>query len=155
MILAVVASSPPGSLRVPGSCGRASPRPAAAPASPGAGTRAAAPHVSPLHHQWCDPAHLAGDVSVAGHVAVARVHDVAVDLLVQRGERRDVGVRLAVDHGHLKVYCFKWCTSKHLNKWHPFNTLTCELNQWALCLLLCSPEASLNQFVGDQNHKVL
>ena len=59
----------------------------------------------------CDPAHLAGDVAVAGHVAVARVHDVAVDLLVQRCEGGNVGVWLAVDHGHLQVYCSKSCTS--------------------------------------------
>ena len=105
-----ITSSPPGSPRVPRSCGRALRRPAAAPASPGAGTRAAAPQVSPLHHYYCDPAHLAGDVAVAGHVSVARVHDVAVDLLVQRGEGRNVGVWLAVDHGHLQVlYCSKSC----------------------------------------------
>ena len=60
----------------------------------------------------CGSDDLAWDVAVAGHVAVARVHDVAVDLLVQRCEGGNVGVWLAVDHGHLQVlYCSKSCTS--------------------------------------------
>ena len=45
---------------------------------------------------------LAGDVAVAGHVAVTVVLDVAADLLVQRREGRDVGVRPLVDHGDLQ-----------------------------------------------------
>ena len=60
----------------------------------------------PLHplcqQVWAEVCGLAGDVAVAGHVAVTVVLDVAADLLVQRREGRDVGVRPLVDHGDLQ-----------------------------------------------------